>query len=91
MNKYQIIKHLTEHGDSIISYVSDNKEFKHICATIDFSTKYIRNKRTSRMSMSKTGVLVWSWTDDKFVQIPATSIKSVSPLSDILKNTREIE
>ena len=82
MNKFQCIKLLEHHGDSIIGL----KHEEDICATIDFSTKYIRDKRYQRFKLEKDKILVFSWSDDKFKNIPVVNIKNIKPLSDILQN-----
>lgn len=57
-----------------------------ICATLDFSTKYIRDKRYGRFPIKKEAILMYSWTDDKYRNINIDIIKNIKPLSDILRN-----
>ena len=82
MNKFQIIKLLRENNDSIIDIAGNDS----ICATIDFSSKYIKNKRLQRRSITKNSILVFSWTDDNFRNIEVKSVKKIIPLSNILNN-----
>lgn len=82
MNKFQCIKLLDNNGDSIIGLKGE----EDICGTIDFSTKYIRDKRFQRFKLEKNKILVFSWTDDKFRNIEISLVKNIKPLSDILQN-----
>lgn len=82
MNKFQCIKLLESQGDSIIGLKGE----EDICGTIDFSTKYIKDKKFQRFRLEKDKILVFSWTDDKFRNIEISSIKNIKPLSDILQN-----
>ena len=82
MNKFSCIKILKNNGDSILTLQGD----ADICATIDFSTKYIKDKRYGRYAIEKNSILVFSWTDDKFRNIAVKDVKNIKPLSDILRN-----
>lgn len=82
MNKYQAIKMMSKNGDSIVIIRGE----EDICATTDFSTKYIRDKRIAKIKMEKSSILVWSWTEDTFRNIQVDSIKGIKPLSEILNN-----
>jgi hypothetical protein len=82
VNKFQCIKLLDNNGDSIIGLKGE----EDICGTIDFSTKYIRDKRFQRFKLEKNKILVFSWTDDKFRNIEISLVKNIKPLSDILQN-----
>lgn len=74
-------------GDSTI-YLRGEPD---IVATIDFSTKYIRDKRYGRFPIDKKSILVFSWSDDKFRNIGVENIKSIKPLSETLGNIRHGE
>lgn len=87
MNKFSCIKILKNNGDSILTLDAE----PDVCATIDFSTKYIRDKRYGRYALEKNAILVFSWTDDKFRNIEVKKIKSIKPLSDILNNAGKEE
>ena len=82
MNKFSCIKILKSNGDSILTLNTE----PDICATTDFSTKYIKDKRYGRYAIEKNSILVFSWTDDKFRNIEVKNVKNIKPLSDILKN-----
>ena len=69
MNKFSCIKILKNNGDSILTLDAE----PDVCATIDFSTKYIRDKRYGRYALEKNAILVFSWTDDKFRNIEVKS------------------
>ena len=46
MNKEALAKLVTEYGDAIITYRSENsKKLKYNVCTLDFSTPYIQNKK----------------------------------------------
>jgi hypothetical protein len=84
MNKFSCLKILQNNGDSVIEI----KEEPAIVGTIDFSTKYIKNKRYGKYNIEKNAILVFSWTDDKFRSIDVKSIKTIKPLGDILRNEK---
>jgi len=85
MNKFHILTHMRKNGDSIL-ILSDNIG---ILATTDFSTKYIRDKKYGRFPIKKNQVLVFSWTDDRFMNIEVNTIKSIKSLSSLLRNVRD--
>jgi hypothetical protein len=85
MNKYQCLKILENNGDSIIKIADEG----YIGATTDFSWPYIRSKRFTKLPREKNTILVWDWTNDAFKSIDVTKIKSIKPLSDILRNIRD--
>lgn len=87
MNKFAALKMLRADGDSTV-YL---KESDDIVVTTDFSTPYIKRKRSGRYQMRKDAILVFSWTDDKFINLELTNIKSIKPLSATLGNTRNGE
>ena len=82
MNKFSCLKMLQANGDSVITL----KEEPAIVGTIDFSTKYIKEKRHGKYTMEKNSILLFSWTDDKFRSINIKDIKSIKPLSELLGN-----
>jgi hypothetical protein len=86
INKKYIIKTMNVYGDFIIDFLDDYTRENSICATIDFSNKYIRSiRRTERFSF-KGNILVFDWTNNCFKPIPIRNIKKVTPLSTILNN-----
>ena len=83
MNKFQIIKALKNNSDSIITLFGDKEA---ICATTDFSERYIKRKRSQRFTILKYCILLFSWTDDKFRNIKIRDVKSITPLAALLRN-----
>lgn len=83
MNKFQIVKQLRNNGDSIITLKGDKEA---ILATTDFSAKYIKKKKSQRFTILKDCILLFSWTDDMFKNVKISDIKSITPLSAVLKN-----
>lgn len=82
MNKFSCLKMLENNGDSVITIQGE----PDIVATKDFDNKYIKRERRGKFSIEKNAVLVFSWTDYKFRNINVSDIKSIKPLSDILRN-----
>lgn len=85
MNKRKAISLLQEFGDAII-YLTNRQP---IAVTTDFSTPYIKNIRRYQRFQFKGNILVFNWTDNKFEAIPVKTLKSITPLSSILNNTRD--
>ena len=83
MNKFQIVKALRNNGDSILTLHGDKEA---ILATTDFSARYIKRKRSQRFTILKDCILLFSWTNDSFKNIKVRDIKSIMPLSAVLKN-----
>lgn len=83
MNKFQIVKALRNNGDSIITLFGDKEP---IGATLEFNEKYIKKQRSQRFTIQKDCILLFSWTDNGFKNIKVRDIKSITPLSAILKN-----
>ena len=87
MNKFSCLKIMQNNGDSVLTLLGEDD----IVGTTDFSTKYIKNKRYGKYSIEKNSILLFSWTDDKFRNINVKNIKSIKPLSDILRNENHSE
>jgi len=85
MNKFHILTFMRNNGDSILTL----KDEDDIVATIDFSTKYIRDKKYGRFTIKKNQVLVFSWTDDRFRNMEVDTIRGVKALGIILRNVRD--
>lgn len=84
MNKFEIVKKLRANGDSIIT-VKGKDDGKLV--TTNFAEPYIKSKRAKRFTIQKDSILLFSWTDDKFENIKVRDIRTITPLSSILKNT----
>lgn len=86
MNKETLKKLMEEYGDATITYRSTNSnKVKYNVCTTDFSTSYIKNRGIKAQETEDT-VLMWCWDCDAFRLIRVDAIKSVVPLSSILKN-----
>jgi hypothetical protein len=76
------------HGDAIITYRSENsKKLKYNVCTLDFTTEYIRNKK-SRTKENDSTVLFFCWDTDSYRLLKPKNVTSVVPLSSVLKNQR---
>lgn len=86
MKKEELIERLTKAGDAIITYKSENsKKTKYNVCTLDFSTPYIQGKR-NRAKEDDKSVLMFCWDTDSFRLMKANNVKTVVPLSNVLKN-----
>lgn len=88
MKKEDLAKLVTEYGDAIITYRSENsKKLKYNVCTLDFSTKYIQTKVNRAKESNKT-LLFFCWDTDSYRLLKPENVTSVVPLSSILKNGR---
>ncbi len=86
MNKGDLAKLVTEYGDAIITYRSENsKKLKYNVCTLDFSTQYIQNKRNRAKESDRT-LLLFCWDTDSYRLLKPENVTSVVPLSSVLKN-----
>jgi hypothetical protein len=86
MRKQELINLVTEYGDAIITYKSENsKRLKYNVCTLDFSTPYIQ-KKANRAEQSEGTLLLFCWDTDSYRLLKPSNVKSVLPLSSILKN-----
>lgn len=86
MDKQRLKKLLEEYGDAVITYRSENsKKLKYNVCTVDFNNDYIQSKK-SRAKESNTTLLMFCWDTDSFRLMKSQNVKSVVPLSSILKN-----
>lgn len=86
MKKEELIERLTESGDAIITYKSENSnKTKYNVCTLDFSTPYIKGKR-NRAKEDDKSVLMFCWDTDSFRLMKVNNVKTVVPLANILKN-----
>lgn len=85
--KKEALKSLVEsYGDAIITYRSENSnKLKYNVCTLDFSTEYIKNKK-SRTKESKDSLLLFCWDTDSYRLLKPKNVTSVVPLSSVLKN-----
>ena len=88
MNKEALAKLVTEYGDAIITYRSENsKKLKYNVCTLDFSTPYIQNKK-HRAKGSDGTLLLFCWDTDSYRLLKPENVTSVVPLSSVLQNRR---
>jgi hypothetical protein len=86
MKKQDLINKLIDYGDAIVTYRSEqSKKLKYNVVTLDFSTPYIKTKKTHAKENSNT-VLTFSWDTDAYRLINAPLVTSVVPLEKVLKN-----
>ena len=86
MDKKRLRELLEEYGDAVITYRSENsKKLKYNVCTVDFNNDYIQSKK-SRAKESNTTLLMFCWDTDSFRLMKSQNVKSVVPLSSILKN-----
>ena len=88
MNKEALAKLVTEYGDAIITYRSENsKKLKYNVCTLDFSTPYIQNKK-NRAKGSDGTLLRFCWDTDSYRLLKPENVTSVIPLSSVLQNRK---
>ena len=86
MRKQELANLVTEYGDAIITYKSENsKKLKYNVCTLDFSTPYIQ-KKVNRAKEAEGTLLLFCWDTDSYRLLKPSNVKSVVPLSSILKN-----
>ncbi len=86
MNKEDLRKKIEEAGDAIVTYKGqESNKLKYNVVTVDFSTEYIKSKRTHAQETDNT-VLTWAWDTDSYRLLSAESVTSVVPLASVLKN-----
>lgn len=88
MTKEEFVSKVTECGDAIITYRSQNSNrLKYNVCTLDFDNKYIQTKR-NRAKPSDDQVLLFCWDTDSYRLLAPENITSIVPLSAVLKNDR---
>ena len=86
MKKQELTALVTEYGDAIITYRSENsKKLKYNVCTLDFSTPYIQSKKNRAKETSNT-LLLFCWDTDSYRLLKPSSVTSVVPLASVLKN-----
>ena len=86
MKKEDLAKLVTEYGDAIITYRSENsKKLKYNVCTLDFSTPYIQTKKNRAKEADRT-LLLFCWDTDSYRLLKPNNVTSVVPLSSILRN-----
>ena len=86
MKKEELASLVTEYGDAVITYRSENsKKLKYNVCTLDFSTQYIQDKKY-RAKESEETLLLFCWDTDSYRLLKPKNITSVVPLASVLKN-----
>ena len=81
MKKEDLAKLVTEYGDAIITYRSENsKKLKYNVCTVDFSTPYIQSKKNRAKESDRT-LLLFCWDTDSYRLLKPEHVTSVVPLS----------
>lgn len=88
MKKEDLAKLVTDYGDAIITYRSENsKKLKYNVCTLDFSTPYIQTKKNRAKESDRT-LLLFCWDTDSYRLLKPNNVTSVVPLSSVLKNEK---
>jgi len=86
MKKDELANLIREYGDAVITYRSEkSNKLKYNVCTLDFSTKYIENKK-NRAKESESTLLTFCWDTDSYRLLKPANVTSVVPLSSILRN-----
>ena len=86
MKKEDLASLVTEYGDAVITYRSENsKKLKYNVCTLDFSTQYIQDKK-NRAKESDEALLLFCWATDSYRRLNPKNITRVVPLASVLKN-----
>ena len=88
MKKEDLAKLVTDYGDAILTYRSENsKKLKYNVCTLDFSTPYIQTKKNRAKESDRT-LLLFCWDTDSYRLLKPNNVTSVVPLSSVLKNEK---
>ena len=88
MKKEDLAKLVTDYGDAIITYRSENsKKLKYNVCTLDFSTPYIQTKKNRAKESDRT-LLLFCWDTDSYRLLKPENVTSVVPLSSVLQNRK---
>ena len=88
MKKEDLAKLVTDYGDAIITYRSENsKKLKYNVCTLAFSTPYIQTKKNRAKESDRT-LLLFCWDTDSYRLLKPDNVTSVVPLSSVLKNEK---
>lgn len=88
MKKQELKDKVTEYGDAVITYRSENSnKLKYNVCTLDFSTPYIQGKK-NRAKETDSNLLFFCWDTDSYRLLKPESVTTVVPLSAVLKNEK---
>jgi hypothetical protein len=86
MKKSEAKELIEKYGDAIITYRSTNSnKLKYNVCTLDFSTKYIQEKK-NRAKETDNNILLFCWDTDSYRLLKPNNITSIVPLSSVLRN-----
>lgn len=86
MKKSEAKELIEKYGDAIITYRSTNSnKLKYNVCTLDFSTKYIQEKK-NRAKENDNNILLFCWDTDSYRLLKPNNITSIVPLSSVLRN-----
>ena len=87
MIKSELEKLITEYGDAIVNYRSQNSnKLKYCVCTLDFRTPYIQKKKKNKLKEPEGTLLVFCWDTDSFKMLKYAQVTSVTPLGAVLRN-----
>lgn len=90
MTKEELISAVKDCGDAIINYRSaESNKLKYNVCTLDFDNEYIKEKQ-NRAKETEDTVLMFCWDVDAYRLLKATNITSVVPLSNALKEGKNV-
>ena len=86
MKKEDLEEKLKSYGDAVITYrsVNSNKLKYNVC-TLDFDNEHIQSKN-NRSAGDPSSLLMFCWDCDSYRLMKPETVRSVVPLSKILKN-----
>ena len=86
VKKQELIDLVTDYGDAIITYRSEqSRKLKYNVCTLDFTTPYIQKKKNRAKETEQT-LLLFCWDTDSYRLLRPANVSSVIPLSSVLKN-----
>ena len=88
MKKEDLAKLVTDYGEAIITYRSENsKKLKYNVCTLNFSTPYIQPKKNRAKESDRT-LMLFCWDTDSYRLLKPDNVTSVVPLSSVIKNEK---
>lgn len=90
MTKEELISVVRDYGDAIINYRSaESNKLKYNVCTLDFDNDYIQQKQ-NRAREDEDTVMLYCWDVDAYRKIRAANVTSVVPLSNALKEGKNV-
>ena len=89
MTKEELRRLVTEYGDAIIHYKSQNsKKIKYNVCTLDFDVPYIQTKK-NRAEETHDTLMFYCWDTDGYRLLKPANVIKVEPLSSVLQNGKQ--